>query len=315
MFAYPYVRVYNKVPMKNYKITVVLPVYNGSNYLNFALDCVKNQTYQNLEVLIINDGSKDEGKTEAIAKSYLSDPRFKYIEKPNTGVSDTLNTGIKMATGDFFVWLSHDDGFTYDSLERRLNKWVKQGEKENIVISTSTKFIDKDGKKIRRISARSKDLNNIYDVYSSLTNGCSLLIPMSLIKGHEFRTDMKFMQDYYLWCTFISKGASFKNINKKITYSRVHGEQVTLKGREAYEHDFAIFSKDFIEPLFGQKEYRQIKKITYMMQKKIYIWPLFESYIKEYVSRLKKEKKWCVYSSIHLSIDKCIAKVIKMLRG
>ena len=89
---------------KNPKVSIIIPVYNGSNYLKEAIDSALNQTYANVEVIVVNDGSNDNGKTEALAKSYGD--RIKYCYKENGGVASALNYGIKTMHGQYFSWLS-----------------------------------------------------------------------------------------------------------------------------------------------------------------------------------------------------------------
>jgi len=79
------------------KVSIIIPVYNGSNYLREAIDSALAQTYKNIEIIVINDGSSDEGRTEAIAKSYGD--KIRYIYKKNGGVSTALNVGILAAEG------------------------------------------------------------------------------------------------------------------------------------------------------------------------------------------------------------------------
>ena len=67
------------------KVSIVIPVYNGADYMRYAIDSALNQTYKNIEVIVVNDGSKDDGKTKKIAKEYGD--KIKYYEKENGGVS------------------------------------------------------------------------------------------------------------------------------------------------------------------------------------------------------------------------------------
>lgn len=92
------------------KISLIIPCYNASKTLNRCLDSVLNQTYKNLEVICINDGSKD--NTLEILKSYQS--RFNnliIIDKPNAGQSAGRNDGMKIASGDYIEFLDSDDNF------------------------------------------------------------------------------------------------------------------------------------------------------------------------------------------------------------
>jgi glycosyltransferase involved in cell wall biosynthesis len=100
------------------KVSIVIPVYNGSSYLREAIDSALAQTYDNVEVIVVNDGSNDGGKTEAIAKSYGD--RIRYFAKPNGGVASALNLGIRQMTGEWFSWLSHDDYYYPGKVENQI---------------------------------------------------------------------------------------------------------------------------------------------------------------------------------------------------
>src|SRR5215470_19778957 len=96
-------------------VSIVIPVYNGSDYLREALDSALSQTYPHVEILVVNDGSTDAGATEAIARSYGD--RIRYFWKPNGHVASALNFGIQQMRGEYFSWLSHDDVYLPDKIK------------------------------------------------------------------------------------------------------------------------------------------------------------------------------------------------------
>lgn len=100
-------------------ISVVIPLYNGRNYLKEALDSVFSQTFNNFEVLLIDDGSTD--NYDDILSNYNYDTRFRYIKKDHNGISEALNLGIFMAKGEFIARFDADDVMYPDRLERQLN--------------------------------------------------------------------------------------------------------------------------------------------------------------------------------------------------
>ena len=89
-------------------ISLIVPIYNVENYLRMCLDSIANQTYSNIEVLLVNDGSPD--GSAAICQEFVAkDSRFRYIEKENGGLSDARNAGIAEAEGEFLSFIDSDD--------------------------------------------------------------------------------------------------------------------------------------------------------------------------------------------------------------
>lgn len=110
--------------MKNDLISVIIPVYNADKYLTDCLDSVRNQTYTNIEVLLINDGSTD--NSGKICDKYAEkDCRFKVFHKPNGGVSSARNLGIEKATGKWISFVDSDDYLALNAYEVMLSYYSK----------------------------------------------------------------------------------------------------------------------------------------------------------------------------------------------
>lgn len=106
------------------KITVIVPVYNVENYLNKCLDSLINQTYKNLEIIVINDGSTD--NSGEICQEYAQkDNRIIYIEKENGGLSDARNVGLDKMTGSYVTFIDSDDWVELDYVEILYKKIIE----------------------------------------------------------------------------------------------------------------------------------------------------------------------------------------------
>src|SRR5437868_7347070 len=120
-------------------VSVIMTVYNAQEYLNMAVDSILNQTYKNLEFIIINDGSTD--NSGHIIEAY-NDPRIKYIPQKNQGLAAALNKGIGLAKGKYIARMDHDD----ISYQMRLEKQVEfmEDNREVAMAGTSFDLIDSD---------------------------------------------------------------------------------------------------------------------------------------------------------------------------
>ena len=111
--------------MKQPLVSIILPVYNAQSHLARCLSSIRAQTYQNLEIIVLNDGSKDQS-LPVCEEFRKKDPRIILVDKANSGVSDTRNLGLKLATGEYIqfvdIWwpLPRSTTLTWSS---RPTKW------------------------------------------------------------------------------------------------------------------------------------------------------------------------------------------------
>ena len=98
-------------------ISVIVPVYNGRRYLDAALASVQAQTYQPLEVIVVDDGSTDDSVARLAA---IADPRLEIVTQPNAGLSNTLNRGLARARGRWVKFVPSDDVLEPDCIARQL---------------------------------------------------------------------------------------------------------------------------------------------------------------------------------------------------
>ena len=118
-------------------ISIIVPIYNVEKYLRQCLDSIQDQSYQNFECLLINDGSPD--NSADICKEYVSkDPRFRYIEKENGGVSSARNLGIEHSKGEYITFIDSDDWVDSDYLEVLYKSLTD--EKADVAVSTYKQF-------------------------------------------------------------------------------------------------------------------------------------------------------------------------------
>jgi glycosyltransferase involved in cell wall biosynthesis len=105
-------------------VSIIVPIYNTEKYLQQCLDSIVNQSYKELDVILINDGSKDQSLL--IAQDYaMKDPRIKLIDKDNEGVAATRNVGLKNAQGDFVLYVDSDDWIELDMVELLVSYSIK----------------------------------------------------------------------------------------------------------------------------------------------------------------------------------------------
>jgi glycosyltransferase involved in cell wall biosynthesis len=262
-------------------VSIVIPVYNGSNYMQCAIDSALGQEYDNIEVIVVNDGSTD--NTDAIAKSYGD--KIRYFSKENGGVSTALNLAIENAKGEYISWLSHDDYYLPNKVSRQIEELGKVGRGEKLIVCCGCKYLDSI-KNIDIISLISDYGYNILTkieilkiLYAYQVHGCSFLIPMEAFKSvGYFNPELRITQDYYLWFKFIDAGYLFFYIPEVLMVGRIHIQQVGIvtKQKLCYYEELKLW--DFANKLF----YNDIKKAS-KKDKRILKKKQFQIHIKRFI--------------------------------
>lgn len=223
------------------KVSIVIPAYNASNYLGEAIDAALAQTYSNIEIIVVNDGSKDDGATRAVALSYGD--KIRYFEKENGGSSSALNVGIANMTGEWFSWLSHDDLYHPEKVERQvrfLNELPEGEDKTARVLFCASESIDENGNVLIRSDPEKEKkmadfVNNLSDNACLIAeptrhmyHGCGCLVHKSVFeKIGAFDEKLRLLNDVDLWFRIYAAGYKIGYLEDVLVQGRIHSKQVS----------------------------------------------------------------------------------------
>lgn len=215
-------------------ISVVMPAYNAEKTIGQAIASVRTQTFQDWELLVINDQSKDNTKDVVLALA-KSDKRIRYVEnEQNLGVSGTRNRGVSLALGQWIAFLDSDDEWAEEKLEVQARAIQQTGAR---FVFTGSAFMDQEGKRLdyclnvpERVSFRQLLKQNVISCSSVLIEKTLLeKYPMSSGDMHE---------DYAVWLKVLkNEKTDAYGINKPLLIYRVSGDSKSgNKGKAALMH-------------------------------------------------------------------------------
>jgi glycosyltransferase involved in cell wall biosynthesis len=202
------------------RVSIVIPVYNGANYLREAIDSALAQTYPETEVLVVNDGSTDGGATEAIARSYGD--RIRTIAKPNGGVSSALNRGIAEMTGEWFCWLSHDDRFLPEKTAAQVAFLRRHPDAR--VVACNFDIIDETGAVTGEYRTSIEAVRTGLELLDTWVFGCALMIHRdALAAAGPFNESNRTTQDLEMWLCLLEHDPIWW-VDAKLCQVRQHAE-------------------------------------------------------------------------------------------
>lgn len=241
----------NKNIVFNPKVSIIIPVFNGSDFLDQAINSSLAQTYTNIEVVVINDGSNDDGTTEQIALSYGD--QIRYFKKPNGGVASALNFGIEKMTGDYFSWLSHDDLYLTNKIEQQIRflSLLPSGSISKTVVYSDFYTFTTDPEKTSPVIMPKVPPEYFRPWITIKTNlhGCTLLIPKSaLLELGGFNEKLRTTQDYDLWFR-MAQQYSFLYCPGLLVKARNHPGQGTIKMSSVVQAECNVLLSSFIGQL------------------------------------------------------------------
>jgi len=214
------------------KVSVIIPVYNVEKYLERCLNSVINQTYSNLEIVLVNDGSTDNSK-DICDKYEKQDKRVKLINKPNGGLGSARNKGISESTGEYILFLDSDDYIDLTAIE----KMMHYAEEYDIVCCGFDR-ISEETKKIYSKELIEFPMEEIF-IENSIMETAFLnpaswgkLIKKSLIKNMEFSNNKKSIEDILFYLELVPKVKKIKIVKEILWHYMVRENSLIMSINE-----------------------------------------------------------------------------------
>ena len=289
--------------MEDPKVSVVIPVYNGSNYLREAIDSALRQTYGNIEIIVVNDGSTDDGTTEKVARSFGN--RIRYLIKENGGVASALNVGIKEMTGEYFAWLSHDDLFAENRMEEDIS-FIRQNP-GTLITFCKVKTIDGNGSLGEEINIPLNMVSNPFECFKlGGVDMCSMTIHKSCFeKVGDFSISNRTMQDVEMT---LRLSTNFTFLHNPNTYfcKRIHTQMGTVTLKDQHKKDqaalFDLLSERFdLSDFFPGIDIRQSNTVyeAYIKLGKLFAaWESFDHADEYFMQAYKTKRRFFSFPSL-----------------
>lgn len=266
------------------KLTIVVPVYNTDKFLEKCLDSVINQTFKNIEIICVNDGSTD-GSLHILEKYQMVDDRLKIINKKNGGLSSARNVGIEHASGEYITFVDSDDFLELNTYENSLSYF--NFPKVDLVYFSTRLVFTEDSNRVHN----EKYFEHKYTGFVELSNevittmdvcAWNKIYKLSIIKkyGIRFPDNLWFEDNPFFWCYVLVCDSAFfvDNIfyNYLIRSGSIMSYHFDKKGKGCYkishELDHLLGFEHLVDFVFRWNLFEKFKPILVdLFQEKIYV--------------------------------------------
>lgn len=258
-------------------VSIVLPVYNGEKYLKESIESILNQSYKNLELIIVNDCSTD--LSEQIINEYLKkDNRIIYIKNDvNSKLPRSLNNGFEKASGKYFTWTSDDNIFYIDAIENMVNYLEINIDKQMVYCDYN--IINENGNFVETIIVEEPE----HIIYKNTVGACFLYSGDIAKKIGGYAVDRFLVEDYEYWLR-INLNGNIGVLHKCLYDYRSHSNSLSESKKQEVQKELKRLR------YFYLREYKK-KKLPLD-----FIFKYFEYIIGYENSRVKRIILRCIFS-------------------
>jgi alpha-1,3-rhamnosyltransferase len=205
-------------------VSIIIPSYNHKAYINQAVESVIQQTYQNIELIVIDDGSTD-GSNELL-KELAAVYNFKYIHRPNKGLIPTLNEALSLISGEYFAMLGSDDYYAANKTELQVDFFRENT--ETALCYGGVTYINADGQ-IKKKGKTKHYRSGL--VFNAILKTNFIPLPTVMLRTDAVKEaggfdERFFLEDYPLWLK-ITKRYPIGYIKENLTFYRLHNSNVS----------------------------------------------------------------------------------------
>ena len=244
--------------MNNSLVTVILAVYNRTTYLSEAIESVLDQTYSNIELIVVDDGSTID--LSGVLDQY-KDKITLITHDVNRGLSAAINTGLQQASGEFIDILSDDDGYFPQKIESQLMIFQKFPEID--IVHTDHRQL-KDGELVGHSRKKQIDLNrkrsdnNLYHILMR-GNFIDAISPLVRKKCYDvvgcYDERLKNLEDWDMWIKMVARGFKFYYLDEATVYFRKHDDNKSKDPLRNMHQRFRVLYKAFVKELSPLSKY------------------------------------------------------------
>lgn len=285
------------------KISIIVPLYNVEKYLDIAVSHLRNQTYTNLEIILVNDGSTD--SSGKMCDEYAAeDSRIRVIHKKNGGTSSARNMGIEAATGDYIGFLDADD-YVSDTMYEVLHKTIK--ENNGIISQAMFRYIGEDGKAIDDPYPAPKytgfmpasEMFRLLMLHIGDSSLCTKLIRADFMKKFRFEEN-RLNEDFELILRMLNEvygvycvGEVHYNILVRAGSNQRGGFKPHLYEAMIDNSDlaFSVMEKNFPQFRTEAIRFRFFQRLDYLLHIPVEKMTLDNVYYNKIIREIRKEKK------------------------
>ena len=265
------------------KISVIVPVYNVENYLEKCLNSLVNQTLEEIEILVINDGSTDDSQKIIDEFQKKFPQKIKAFSKENGGLSDARNFGIDRATGNFLAFVDSDDYVSENMLQEMYDLAIKN---EAELVICNLQKVDEHGNVTQKLTqipnfSEKIDMEKNFSVFSDLSYfACNKIFKRELFDGKRFQKGMHFedielIPQILLQCKILAKTDAFhyQYLERSNSISKSHTER-GLDILKAVKN---------VEIAFGNSEYlhKKTELKNFQILEGVYTFLAYLAFVKE----------------------------------
>lgn len=279
------------------KISVLIPTYNVEHYIEEAVTSILNQTYRNIEVIVVDDCSTD-NTFKILEKMSKDDKRLKvYRNSENKKISYTLNKALKFSTGTYIARMDGDDICIPDKLERQMNYLIENDDIDLVGVSTIS--IDEDGKEIGRTTLASD-----FEVLKIISKFSTPISHIWLTKREIYEQlngyrSMDGVEDYDFLLRMITSGYKFANISSYYGYkvrkrSGNSTSSIGVQQRKAFEYVRNLYKErlKFGKDSYSEENYKKFIQVNEI--EKIKYIDSMELLNKAFIYKAENKKSWIV---------------------
>lgn len=228
--------------MKEKLVSIIIPTFNGDRFIKETIDNCLDQSYKNIEIIVINDGSSSK-KVNNVLKEYIDKKVIRYIYQDNKGLAGARNTGILNSTGEYIQFLDDDDLLDKHKIESQV-KYLEEN-KDILGVYCKTKYFDNDTKEI----IKHLEIMPNRDIYGQFLLKNFLSVNSILIRKKEllFDESLRSLEDYDYWLRYFNTNGKIGFIDNTYCMVRVHNNNMSSNLHRMAENEIRVLEKELLK--------------------------------------------------------------------